>query len=94
MPNTAQSAKRARQNVTAHLRNRDNLSMLRTQIKRFQAAIQARNVEVAEREYRLVTKLLDKNAKTHLIHKNTADRKKSRLAKQLHSARQELAGKK
>lgn len=89
MPNTAQAIKRVRQDSKRRLRNRARLSRLRSQIKKFRAAIAARNVEVAEREYREVSRLLDQTAKTNTIHKNAANRKKSRLAKQLNQARVE-----
>ena len=89
MANTNQSKKRIRQNEVAQLRNRVRLASLRTQIKKFRAAIVARNVEVAEREFREVTKQLDKTARNNILHKNAAGRKKSRLAKLLDRARAE-----
>jgi small subunit ribosomal protein S20 len=89
MANTLQSRKRIRQNEKSHLRNRSRLSQLRSQIKRFAAAIAARNVDVAEREFRLVAKFLDKNARHNTIHKNAASRKKSRLQAMLNRARVE-----
>jgi small subunit ribosomal protein S20 len=43
------------------------------------------DVEAAREQYRLVVKKLDKTAGTSTIHKRTAARQKSRLARQLNS---------
>jgi len=56
---------------------------VKTQIKHFEAALNAGDVEAATEQFRLVTKKLDKTAATSTMHKKTASRKKSRLAKQL-----------
>ena len=89
MANTNQSKKRVRQNERVRLHNRKRVSNLRTQIKRFLAAIEARNIDVAEREFQQVSKALDKTAKDNLIHSNAANRRKSRLARLLNEARVE-----
>lgn len=41
------------------------------------------NVEVAETEYRKVVSVLDKVSSTSTMHRNTAARRKSRLARRL-----------
>jgi len=78
-----QSKKRAKQNVRNNTINRARKSRVKTQIKHFEAALDAGDAEAATEQLRLVSKKLDKTASTSTMHKKTASRKKSRLAKQL-----------
>jgi small subunit ribosomal protein S20 len=79
--------KRIRQNAKRRLTNRARKSQLKTQIKRFETAVAGGDVEAAEKQYQLVVKKLDKAAPTSTMHKRTAARKKSRLAKKLNALR-------
>jgi small subunit ribosomal protein S20 len=85
MPNTAQAAKRLRQSVARAEHNKSRRSRLRTEIKKFTGAIHEHNARRAEAQLRVVMSLLDKAAKTRLIHHNEADRRKSRLSRQLYT---------
>jgi len=78
-----QAKKRARQNIQNRTINRARKSRVKTQIKHFEAALSAGDVAAATEQFRLVTKKLDKTASTSTMHKKTASRKKSRLARQL-----------
>jgi small subunit ribosomal protein S20 len=80
-----QSKKRAKQNTNRRTTNRARKSQVKTQIKHLEAAIEKGDVEAASEQLRLVAKKLDKTASTSTMHKKTASRKKSRLAKQLNS---------
>jgi small subunit ribosomal protein S20 len=72
------SAKKAmRQAVARHARNRAQSSALRTALKRVRSATTRAQAGEA---YRLAAQLLDRAARKHLIHANTAARHKSRLA--------------
>jgi len=75
--------KRVRQNAKARQRNRARKSMVKTQIKQFEQTLGEGNLEPAQQQYRLLTKKLDKVAATSTLHKNTASRLKSRLARRL-----------
>jgi len=75
--------KRVRQNAKRRLTNRARKSQVKTQIKRFETALSSGDVEAASQQYRLLVKKLDKTAATSTMHKKTAARKKSRLAKKL-----------
>jgi small subunit ribosomal protein S20 len=86
-----QAKKRAKQNVKNKTTNRARKSRVKTQIKHFEAALDAGNVEAATEQLRLVTKKLDKTASTSTMHKKTASRKKSRLAKQLNKLKAKKA---
>ena len=76
------SAKKTlRQDTVRRMRNRKDKSALKTQIKKFVSAIKSHEFDEAEKHLSLVTKGLDKIAAKNIIHKKTASRKKSRLAK-------------
>ena len=85
MVQSLQSKKRVKQNAKRRAINRSRRSQVKTQIKHFEAALSSGDVEVASEQYRLIVKKLDKSAATSTMHKRTAARKKSRLAKQLNS---------
>jgi len=77
--------KRVKQNAKSRTINRGRKSQIKTQIKHFDSAISSGDVEAASEQYKLVAQKLDKSAATSTMHKRTAARKKSRLAKQLNS---------
>jgi len=77
--------KRVRQNTKRRTINRARKSKVKTQIQRFEKTLAGGDVKAAEQQYRLVAKKLDQVASTKTIHKRTAARKKSRLAKRLNS---------
>jgi len=80
-----QAKKRAKQNTKRKTINRARKSQVKTQIKHFEATLSDGNVEAASEQYKLVVKKLDKAAATSTMHKKTAARKKSRLAKRLNN---------
>jgi small subunit ribosomal protein S20 len=75
--------KRVRQNEKRRGINRSRKSQARTQVKHFEAALGRGDREAASEQYRLVVKNLDKAAGGSTMHKRTAARKKSRLARRL-----------
>jgi len=78
--------KRVRQNEKRRVVNRARKSMVKTQIKHFEAALNEGNLEKANTEYRNLVRRLDKVASTSTMHKNTAARLKSRMARRLNKA--------
>lgn len=74
------AAKRTRQAKEARLRNRETKSTFRTAVKKFDVACAAGNKAEAETAMKLAAKLIDSAATKGVIHHNTADRKKSRMA--------------
>lgn len=72
--------KRVRQSAESRMRNRETKSTFRTAIKKFDAACTSGNKAVAEEAMKLSAKLLDSAASKGIIHRNTSDRKKSRMA--------------
>ena len=85
MAHSLSAKKRVKQNVKRNVTNRVRKSRVKTQIKHFETALSSGDAEAASEQYRLVVKNLDKTAATSTMHKNTAARKKSRLAKQLNN---------
>lgn len=75
MPNIASGEKNMRKSRAANLRNRAQRSTLRTALKKAQAATSSAGDKLT------AVVLLDRAARKGLIHKNTAARHKSRLAK-------------
>jgi small subunit ribosomal protein S20 len=75
--------KRVRQNAKRRTINRSRKSQVKTEIKHFEEALAAGDVQAAEQRYRSFVKKIDKVASTSTLHKKTASRKKSRLAKKL-----------
>ena len=85
MVQSLQSKKRARQNIERRTISRARKSQVKTLIKCFETAIENGDVQAASEQYRIVEKKLDKTASTSTMHKKTASRKKSRLAKKLNA---------
>jgi small subunit ribosomal protein S20 len=77
--------KRVRQNTKRKMINRARKSRIKTLTKRFEAALAGGDVKAASEQYKLVVKKLDKTAATSTMHKKTAARKKSRLARRLNA---------
>ena len=85
MAHSLSAKKRIRQNEKRRVTNRGRKSMVRTQIKHFQTALAAGDAENAQQQYHKLVKKLDKVASTSTMHKNTAGRIKSRMARQLNA---------
>ena len=83
MVQSLSAKKRIRQNDKHRTINRARKSQVKTQMKHFEEALESGDVEAAAEQHRLVVKKLDKTAATSTMHKRTAARKKSRLAKKL-----------
>ncbi len=80
MANTRSAAKQARASLRRGAQNKSIKSRLHTLEKKFLTAVAAKKTEDANAVYRLLSSALDKAAKTRVIHRNNASRKKSRLS--------------
>ena len=78
-------AKRARIAEDNRLRNKAQKSKLKSNIKIYEASLSGDNVEAARENLIKITSLIDKSVTKGVLHKNTAARKKSALAKKLNS---------
>lgn len=79
MANTAQARKRAKQGETRRRHNASFRSMVRTQIKKVDTAIQGGDHAAAAEAYNNAVPVIDRMADRGIIHKNKAARHKSRL---------------
>ena len=85
LANTAQARKRARQAQKHRLHNASRRSLLRTRIKQVLKAIEAGDKSGAQTAYAVAVPVIDRMVKTDLIHRNKADRHKSRLNTRIHA---------
>ena len=79
MANSAQAKKRARQNVKQRQHNASLRSMVRTYIKKVNAAIISKDYDAATSAYKLAVPVIDRMADKGIIHKNKSARRKDRL---------------
>ncbi len=85
MANLKSSKKRIRSNERKRLRNVRVKSTIKTEIKKVEQAISEGNVEVAKAQFSEMASVLDSAAAKGIIKKNTASRKKSRIAKRINA---------
>ena len=85
MAHSLSAKKRVRQNAKRNVINRAQKSQIKTETRKFEDVLKAHDVEAAKEQYKLLAKKLDKVAATSTMHKRTAARRKSRLAKKLNA---------
>ena len=83
MANSPQAKKRARQSEKRRTHNASLRSLVRTNIKKVDAAISSGNAEDAKPAYASAVPVIDRMADKGIIHKNKAARHKSRLNAQV-----------
>ncbi len=85
MANIKSQIKRNRQTILRNERNKSARSTLKTQVKKFLAAVESGDADAAKAAYRETTRAFDKAASKGIVHKNKASNMKSRLARKLPS---------
>ena len=83
MPNIKSAKKRVLVTKTKTLQNKMFKTELKTDIKKYQAAVAAGDVALAQETYKVAVKKIDQAAARNIIHKNAAARKKSQFTKAL-----------
>jgi len=83
MPNIKSSKKDVISSKIAYEKNKAEKSELKTNLKKFDAALAAGDKAVAEAAYKQAVKSVDQAALKGLLHKNNAARKKSSLTLKL-----------
>jgi len=86
MANIKSAAKRARQTKVRTARNRSTLHTLKTLSKKSATAFEAKDKTAATAHARELSSELDRAVKRGTIHRNTANRRKSALARKLAAA--------
>lgn len=79
MPNIKSAKKRVMVAETRRMRNMARKNEMKTQIKKFTAAVADGNKQTAEKELLASVSILDKTAGKGVIHKNAAARRKANL---------------
>ena len=85
MPNIKSAKKRVLVIKTKTLQNKMFRTQLKTDIKKYQAALAAGDTELAQETYKAAVKKIDQAAARGIIHKNAAARKKSQFTKALNN---------
>lgn len=83
MANIKSSAKRAQLIEKQTAKNRAARSLMKTNLKKFDVALEEGNVSAAEAAYKVAVKTVDRAATKNLIHKNKAARRVSVLTRKL-----------
>ena len=79
MPNIKSAKKRVLVSQTKAMQNKAAKSALKTDIKKFEAAVAEGNRSEADSVYKTTVKAIDKAAAKGLLHKNNAANKKSAM---------------
>ena len=91
MAHSLSAKKRIRQNNKKRAINRARKSQIKKQIKRVEAALETGDIQAAKEEFQLAMRMLDKVAASSTMHKRTAARRKSQLAKKLNASQAKKA---
>lgn len=87
MPNIKSAKKRVNVNNKKNAENRAVKSQIKTVTKKFEAAVALKDVENAKALLSQAVSTLDSAVSKKVIHKNTASRRKARLAKLLETVK-------
>lgn len=85
MANIKSAIKRVQTNEKKRLENQSVKSEMRSYIKQVESLIEANDAENAKAAYVKAARKIDKSVQRGIIHKNSGNRQKSRLAKKLKS---------
>ena len=85
MPNIKSAKKRVKVIETKTLQNKMFKTQLKTDLKKYEAAVEAGDLELAKATYKAAVKKLDLAAARGIIHKNAAAHKKSQFTKKLNA---------
>ena len=85
LPNIKSAAKRDELSKLQNAVNKAKKSRMKTEIKKFELKAEEGSKAEAQAAYVQAVKVVDQAVADHLIHKNNAARKKSRLTKKLNA---------
>ena len=85
MANIKSAKKRVKVIAAKTLQNKMFKTQLKTDIKKYEAALAAGDAELAKETYKAAVKRLDRACARGLMHKNTAAHKKSEFTKKLNA---------
>ena len=85
MPNIKSSKKDVLRTAIRNEKNRAAKSVLKTNLKKFDAALAEGNREPADSAYKAAVKTIDESGKKGMLHKNNAAHKKSSMTQKLNN---------
>ena len=85
LPNIKSAKKRVKVIAAKTLQNKMFRTQLKTDIKKYEAALQTGDAEAANAAYKIAVKKVDQAVANGILHKNAAARKKSQFAKKLNA---------
>lgn len=85
MPNIKSAKKRVLISKAENEQNKANKTLLKTNVKKFEAAAATGNKEAAAEAAKVAIATIDKSVGKGILHKNTAAHKKSSIAQKLNS---------
>ncbi len=83
MPNIKSAKKRVKVTEVKTLQNKMFKSAMKTSVKKYKAAVDAGNKDLAEKTYADAVAMVDRAVTKGILHKNNAARKKSQFTKLL-----------
>ena len=85
MPNIKSSKKDVLRTAIRNEKNRAAKSVLKSTLKKFDAAMEEGNREQADSAYKAAVKTIDESVKKGILHKNNAAHKKSSMTQKLNN---------
>ena len=85
MPNIKSAKKRVKVTATKTLQNKIFRTQMKTAMKKFEAAVEAGDIALAQETYKAAVKKVDMAVTRGIIHKNAAAHKKSQFTKKLNA---------
>lgn len=85
MPNIKSAKKRVRVTEAKTLQNKMFKTQMKTEVKKYRAAVEAGDLATAQELYKVACKKIDVAASKGIIHKNCAAHRKSQFTKALNA---------
>lgn len=85
VPNIKSAKKRVKVTATKTLQNKMFRTQLKTVMKKYEAAVAADDLALAQETYKTAVKKIDSAVNHGILHKNAAARKKSQFTKKLNA---------
>ena len=92
MPTTPSAIKSLKQSIKRRLHNRITKKLIKTYTKRAMTALAAKEFDKAEADFRTTITKIDKAGARHVLHPNTAARRKSKLTRDYNAALAKVKG--
>jgi len=87
LPNIKSAIKRVKTTASKTMQNTMTKTALKTQLKKFDEALKGNDTNKADELLVSATRSIDKAVAKGVLHKNTANRKKSAIAKKLNQSK-------